>query len=122
MEVLIVDDDEVNRRILVEQVTRWGMRPTAVESGRAALEAMAAAVRLERPFELVLLDANMPEMDGFQVAASIRKQPELAGPTVIMLTSSGAYGDQARCGALGIAGSLVKPVYPRSCSGRSGGR
>jgi len=111
LEVLIVDDNGVNRRILLEQLTRWGMRPTAVESGSAALEAMATAAQLKRPFELVLLDANMPEMDGFQVAARIKKQPELAGPTVMMLTSSGAYGEQARCEALGIAAYLVKPVY-----------
>ena len=111
LEVLIVDDNEVNRRILLEQLTRWGMKPTAVESGSAALAAMAAAAQLTHPFDLVLLDANMPEMDGFQVATSIRTQPELAGPTVMMLTSSGAYGDQARCEALGIAAYLVKPVY-----------
>ncbi|HUF05844.1 MAG TPA: response regulator [Candidatus Binatia bacterium] len=111
LEVLIVDDNDVNRRILSEQVARWGMTATAVESGRAALDALAAAVRLERPFELVLLDANMPDMDGFEVAATIARQPALARVTVMMLTSSGACGEQSRCEALGIAAYLVKPVY-----------
>ena len=58
---------------------------------------MTAAVENHRPFELVLVDAKMPDMDGFEVAASIAKQPALAGATVIMLTSSGEFGDQSRC-------------------------
>src|SRR5256885_13357561 len=63
--VLIVDDNEVNRRILTEQTTRWKMRPTAVASGAEALDSMTAATRHGTPFLLVLLDANMPAMDGF---------------------------------------------------------
>jgi signal transduction histidine kinase/CheY-like chemotaxis protein len=109
--VLIVDDNSVNRRILSEQVTRWGMTPTLVDGGRAAIEAMTAAVRARRPFNLVLLDANMPDMDGFAVAEAIAAQPALAGATVMMLTSSGEYGDQSRCIELGIAAYLTKPVY-----------
>ena len=70
-----------------------------------------AAAQTDRPFELVLLDANMPDMDGFEVAAEIAKRPELAGATVMMLSSSGEYGDQARCAELGIAAYLTKPVY-----------
>ncbi|MEO8070426.1 MAG: ATP-binding protein, partial [Acidobacteriota bacterium] len=66
--VLIVDDNAINRRIFVEQLTRWEMTPTAVGGGRAALEAMTAAARTGNPFVLVLLDANMPDIDGFAVA------------------------------------------------------
>jgi signal transduction histidine kinase/CheY-like chemotaxis protein len=109
--VLIVDDNDVNQRILSEQVKGFGMTPTVVGSGRAALETLTAAAQAHRPFELVLLDANMPEMDGFQVAAEIGKQPELAGATVMMLTSSGEYGDRVRCADLGIAVCLTKPVF-----------
>jgi two-component system, sensor histidine kinase and response regulator len=112
IEVLIVDDNELNRRILSEQVVRWGMTPRSVESGRAALDALYSALRRGRPFELVLLDANMPDMDGFTVAAQIAKQPALASATVMMLTSSGEYGDASRCAALGIKVYLTKPVYP----------
>jgi two-component system sensor histidine kinase/response regulator len=111
MEVLIVDDNDVNRRILIEQVRRWGLNPTAVAGGRPALDALAAAVRTGRPYGLVLLDANMPEFDGFDVAAAIAGRPELAGPTVMMLTSSGKYGDHSRCRELGIAAYLTKPVH-----------
>ena len=109
--VLIVDDNDVNRRILVEQVGRWGMTATAVASGRAAIDALVAAAQTPRPFELVLLDANMPDMDGFAVAGEIGEQPQLAGATIMMLTSSGEYGDQSRCTELGIAAYLTKPVY-----------
>jgi CheY-like chemotaxis protein len=110
--VLVVDDNVVNRRILVEQLRRWSLQPTAVESGSAALETMRAAAREGTPFKLVLLDANMPEIDGFEVAEQIGHQPELAGATVMMLTSSGEHGDTARCRQLGIAAYLVKPVRP----------
>jgi two-component system sensor histidine kinase/response regulator len=108
--VLIVDDNAVNRRILHEQVSRWHMTPTSVEDGAAALDALAAAARDGKPFLLVLLDANMPGQDGFSVAEQIASRPELAGATIMMLTSSGHYGDAARCRELRISAYLTKPV------------
>jgi CheY-like chemotaxis protein len=108
--VLIVDDNAVNRRILFEQLTRWGMAVRAVDSGRAALDALSDGARSGNPFILVLLDANMPELDGFAVAEEIHKRPELAGATLMMLTSSGRYGDFARCRELNIAAYLTKPI------------
>jgi two-component system, sensor histidine kinase and response regulator len=111
--VLIVDDNPFNRRILIEQLGRWGLRPVAVDSGRAAVDALEAAARDRQPFGLVLLDANMPDFDGFDVAAEIARRPELARPTVMMLTSSGKYGDHHRCRELGIAAYLAKPVHGR---------
>ena len=112
MAVLIVDDNEINRRILVDQLGRWQMRPTAVDGGRAAIDALTTAAQAGHPFRLVLLDANMPEFDGFDVAGEILRRPDLAGATVMMLTSSGKYGDQSRCSELGIAAYLIKPVFP----------
>jgi signal transduction histidine kinase/DNA-binding response OmpR family regulator/HPt (histidine-containing phosphotransfer) domain-containing protein len=109
--VLIVDDNDVNRRILSEQVQRFGMTATAVESGRAATAALAAAAHARTPFEVVLLDAHMPDMDGFAVAAEVARRSDLAGATVMMLSSSGDQLDQARCAELGIAAYLTKPVY-----------
>jgi signal transduction histidine kinase/CheY-like chemotaxis protein len=108
--VLVVDDNPVNRRIFHEQLTRWQMKPTAVDGGVAAIEALLAASRTGNPFVLVLLDANMPEMDGFGVAEQMASRPELAGATIMMLTSSGQYGDAARCRDLGISAYLTKPV------------
>jgi two-component system, sensor histidine kinase and response regulator len=108
--VLVVDDNEVNRRILQEQLTRWQMKPTTVEGGTAAIDALLEASKEGNPFVLVLLDANMPDIDGFGVAERIAARPELAGATIMMLTSSGQYGDAARCRELGISAYLTKPI------------
>jgi CheY-like chemotaxis protein len=86
------------------------MRPTVVDGGAAALEAIVAASRAGRPFALMLLDANMPDPDGFEVASRLRRMPEAAGLAVMMLTSSGRSGDAARCRELGLASYAVKPV------------
>ena len=110
--VLIVDDNAVNRRIFVESLTRWQMKPTAVEGGREALEALLTAAHEGNPFALVLLDANMPDLDGFAVAERIRQQQTLAGATIMMLTSSGRYGDSSRCRELGVAAYVTKPITP----------
>ncbi len=108
--VLVVDDNLVNRRIFVETLTRWRMRPTAVANGRAAIDELVAASAAGRPYGLVLLDANMPELDGFSVAEEMARHVELADATIMMLTSSGEYGDTARCRELGIAAYLIKPI------------
>src|SRR5206468_12213878 len=59
------------------------------------------------------LDANMPDLDGFEVAAQVSRRPELAGSTIMMLSSSGLEGDISRCKALGIAAYLTKPIKAR---------
>ncbi|MGH9308310.1 MAG: response regulator, partial [Vicinamibacterales bacterium] len=108
--VLVVDDNAVNRKIFLEHLTRWQMKPTAVDGGAAAIDTLLAASHQGDPFVLVLLDANMPDIDGFGVAERIAARPELAGATIMMLTSSGQYGDAARCRDLGISAYLTKPV------------
>jgi CheY-like chemotaxis protein len=110
LRVLIVDDNPVNRRILMAQLSRWHMLPAAVSDGASAIATLGEAATERRPFVLVLLDANMPGMDGFDVAEQIAMRPDLAGATIMMLTSSGRYGDVGRCRALGIAAYLTKPV------------
>jgi signal transduction histidine kinase/DNA-binding response OmpR family regulator/HPt (histidine-containing phosphotransfer) domain-containing protein len=108
--VLIVDDNAVNRRILHTQLARWNTRPTAVASGKAALTALTDAALAGHPFVLVLLDVNMPELDGFQVAEQIAARPELAGATIMMLSSSGQHGETARCHEVGVSAYLTKPI------------
>jgi two-component system, sensor histidine kinase and response regulator len=108
--VLIVDDNLTNRQLLNATLSRWGMRPTAVGSGGQALEALELARNAGHPFSLVLLDGHMPEMDGFSVAKQIRANPELAGTTLMMLTSGGSPGDGARCREMGISAYLTKPI------------
>lgn len=108
--VLIVDDNATNRRILVEMLTNWHMKPTAVDSGATALRLLQDAKMAGEPFALVLLDFQMPGMDGFAVAEQIRQHPELTAATVLMLTSGGQPGEVARCQELGIAAYLMKPI------------
>jgi signal transduction histidine kinase/ligand-binding sensor domain-containing protein/CheY-like chemotaxis protein len=109
----VVDDNAVNGRILYEWLARWGMRPVVFETGSAAVEALAEAVRSRDPFRLVLLDALMPNMDGFEVARRIRENPGLAGATLMMLSSADLAGEHERCRALGIGHYLTKPVDQR---------
>jgi signal transduction histidine kinase/CheY-like chemotaxis protein len=113
LRVLIVDDNEVNRRILHDLLRRWSMHPTAVDSGNAAMRALKEANARLKPFALVLLDANMPEVDGFEVARLIRMEPQLASATIMMLSSSGQHNESARARDLGIANYLTKPVDQR---------
>ena len=110
MPVLVIDDNATNRRILDEILTTWGMRPTVADSGMAGLQAMEAAHQAGRPFPLVLLDYQMPDMDGFEVAGRIAKRSDLAGATIMMLSSVGQRGDALRCRELGVAAYLSKPV------------
>jgi signal transduction histidine kinase/DNA-binding response OmpR family regulator len=113
LRVLVVDDNAVNRRVMHDLLVRWRMRPTVADSGASALRALLDASALGRPFALVLLDANMPEMDGFEVARQIRDQAPIAGATIMMLSSSGQYGETGRCRDVGITHHLTKPVDQR---------
>jgi two-component system, sensor histidine kinase and response regulator len=108
--VLVVDDNATNRRIFQKILEKWQMMPTLVESGPAAIEAIFDADRRGQPFDLVLLDVNMPEMDGFATAQQLRDQADGAPPTVMMVTSSDQFGDAQRCKDIGVAAYLVKPV------------
>jgi PAS domain S-box-containing protein len=110
LRALVVDDNAVNRRILQELLLNWRMTPTVVESGQAGLDEMLRAAESGSAYQLVLLDAVMPEMDGFTLAEKIHEQPELADATVMMLSSAMPAGSAARCGTLGIASWLTKPV------------
>ncbi len=110
--VLIVDDNATNRRILEEWLRGWRMDPAAVGDGLAALDALWGAVAAGRPFELVLLDARLPDTDGLSLAAKIRKRPELSSTRIILLTSGDRPGDPARARELRLDAHLLKPVQP----------
>jgi PAS domain S-box-containing protein len=109
LRVLIVDDNATNRRLLEETLKRWGAIPTPAPSGQAALEAIGAANAAGNPFSLILLDHQMPDVDGFAVVERIRQQPKLISTTIMMLSSGGQRGDAARCRQLGITAYLFKP-------------
>ena len=108
--VLIVDDNATNRRLLVEILSRWGMNPTAVDGGLSALLALQENASSAKAFQLILLDAQMPDMDGFTFAGLVKKNTRLSGITIMMLTSVGFLGDAARCRDLGITAYLTKPI------------
>jgi PAS domain S-box-containing protein len=110
--VLAADDNATNRRLLQAMLSAWGVAATVVPDGTAALAAIDEARRAGQMFRLVLLDARMPDPDGFAVAERIRQQPDLADVPVMMLTSDVKTGDVARCRSLGISRHLVKPVTP----------
>jgi PAS domain S-box-containing protein len=108
--VLVVDDNQTNRRILERLLTRWGMRPVCVESGQKALEELNSARSSGNPYQLILTDMHMPNMDGFTLVEQIRGTPGLATATIMMLSSAGRRGDMARCQQLDLSASLTKPV------------
>ncbi|TMK31744.1 MAG: response regulator [Actinobacteria bacterium] len=110
--VLAADDNATNRRLLEATLTSWGVAATIVADGRSALAALEQARASGRMFRLVLLDARMPDLDGFAVAERIRQEPGLAGVIVMLLTSDVMSGDLARCRQLGVARHLVKPLSP----------
>ncbi len=110
MPVLVVDDNATNRGILKDALAHWRMEPTAVASGFLALAELRRAADAGTPFPLVLLDAMMPEMSGFAVVEEIRKDPRLAGATIMMLSSGDQMANAARCRELGVAVYLVKPI------------
>ncbi len=108
--VLVVDDHASNRRILQETLRQWGMRPTVVASARDAQVALEQARAEGQPFSLLLLDDQMPGMNGFALAGQVRQDATLASTTMMMLSSGGQRGDAVRCRELGIAAYLTKPV------------
>jgi CheY-like chemotaxis protein len=108
--VLIVDDNATNRRVLEAMLIGWRMVPTMVASVPEALVALRVAQESNRPFPLVVTDVQMPEVDGFALADTIKKDLATAGAAIVMLTSAGQPGDAVRCRALGVAAYLTKPI------------
>jgi two-component system sensor histidine kinase/response regulator len=110
MRVLIVDDNETNRHILVKMLSNWHAKAVAVDSGARAMSALREGQGFGRTFPLILLDAQMPEMDGFALVESTKHNPEWETATIMMLSSAGQRGDARRCRELGVAAYLTKPV------------
>jgi signal transduction histidine kinase/DNA-binding response OmpR family regulator len=110
LQVLVVDDNATNRRILEEMLLGWHMVPALVESTPEALATLRAAQQAGKPYNLLLTDVQMPVMDGFTLTEEIKKDAAIAGVTVVMLTSAGRPGDAARCRELGVAAYISKPI------------
>ena len=110
IKVLIVDDNATNRNILEATLKLWKMDPVMCAGGREAILEMENAARCGESFRLVLLDGQMPDMDGFEVAERIRNANLHYGCVLMMLTSSEQTSDAIRCRELGIQQYLVKPI------------
>ena len=108
--ILVIDDNQTNRLVLTKNVEAMGCRVDAVSSGAKGLESLRNAHRSGDPYHVVLLDMQMPGMDGEQTARAIKSDPAVKDVKIIILTSMGHRGDAARMEALGCAGYLLKPV------------
>jgi signal transduction histidine kinase/ligand-binding sensor domain-containing protein/DNA-binding response OmpR family regulator len=110
LRVLIVDDNEVNRRVLHEQIASWGMRNGSFSSGEQALEGLRAARQSGDPYHFAILDYEMPGMDGPTLARAIRSDPAIRGTVLVMLTSVGCWDAVRHTESAGIDACLSKPV------------
>ena len=110
MKVLVVDDNATNRRILSHQFRGWGMRSDSAEDAAAGLERLRAAAAAGDPYDLAILDMQMPGMDGLELARAIRADPCLASVRVVLLTSLGQHGLKREASEAGIAACMTKPV------------
>ncbi|MBI4971686.1 MAG: response regulator [Candidatus Omnitrophica bacterium] len=108
--VLVVDDNVTNRFVLREMLTNWGVEVTEAEGGNQCIEELKTSISAGKPFQLLLLDCRMPEMDGFDVVEYIKNDPVLKSVIILMLTSDCRSGDFARSHRLGIARYLIKPI------------
>ena len=108
--MLIVDDNQTNRRILREMLGAEGIKVDEVATAAEGLEALRRGARKRAPYDLAILDVQMPDMDGFQLATAVRQDQTLARTKLLMLTSAGQRGDGERCRELGIRGYLTKPM------------
>ena len=108
--ILVVDDNETNRKILLRQLETWGCIGVGATSGEEALEHLQKCVTDEHPIDVVITDMQMSEIDGEILGRRIKADPSLRSILLIMLTSIGARGDVQRLMEIGFAGYLNKPV------------
>lgn len=113
LDVLVADDNDVNRRLMQILLERAGHRPTIVCNGLEAVRALE-----QRPFDLVLMDVLMPVMDGLEASRRIRRLPDpaRAATPIIAVTANAMRGDAATCYAAGMDGYVTKPITMASLS------
>jgi PAS domain S-box-containing protein len=110
LKVLVVDDNQTNCRVLEDMLSSWQMQARCAYDGEKAIELMRLQEREGGAFDLVLLDARMPGLDGFAVADQIKHDESLDSAVIMLLTSSDQQDEIARCQSLGIAAHLTKPI------------
>ncbi len=110
LRVLVVDDNKTNREILRQQLQGWEMRVTCAAGGHQALQYLSEAADRGKPFDLAILDMNMPRMDGLQLAREVRSRPEIAASRLIMLSSTYAGAAKRAHQEAGILRFVNKPI------------
>lgn len=110
LRLCIVDDTAMNRTLLRHYAEAWGMTCAEAERPLEGLSILLNAARGSAPFDLVILDSQMPEMDGLALAQAIKAEPAIASVKIILLTAMGQRGEAKVARAAGIAGYLTKPV------------
>ena len=108
--ILVVDNIKTNRKIMQLQLESWGCRVEAVASGAKALELLRTNAENKTPFDLAIMDMQMPEMDGEILAKMIKNDSAIKNTLLVILTSSGLRGDAKKMREIGIASYLTKPV------------
>jgi PAS domain S-box-containing protein len=110
MRALIVDDNATNRRVLSEQLSSWGIENESAEDGPRALEELRLAAESAAPYDLAILDMQMPGMDGMELARRIKKDSDVSAARLVLLTSVGQRGEGEKARQAGIEAYLTKPV------------
>ncbi len=105
-----MDDNATNRQIVHQQIVSWGMRNGMAEDGQSALELLRHAAGNGEPYDVAILDMQMPGMDGLMLARAIKEDPSLDSTRLILLTSLGMRGDAGDARRAGIEAYLTKPV------------
>ncbi len=108
--ILIVDDNKTNREVLKVQLQSWGVKVREASDGPTALKMMYRAQKEDRPFQLAILDMQMPDMDGEALGSAIKADPKIKHTCLVMMTSMGQRGDARRMQEIGFAAYLTKPV------------
>ncbi len=110
LRILAVDDNVTNRQVVGGLLESWRFRHDEVADGRTALERLGAAIEQGDPYRLAILDMQMPEMDGEELARQIKADPDLGETRLVLMTSLGQRGDAARMEEIGFEGYLPKPI------------
>jgi CheY-like chemotaxis protein len=110
LRLLVVDNNASSRLVLRDMLTSWGFSHQETTTGKEALTEMAKAVKENKPYHLVVLDVQLPDLDGFELSRQIKENPLFAAVKIIMLAPIGFIGDTSRAIASGISSYLIKPV------------